>query len=100
MKLRHVNGLQRTYVSMKSAGKTQAEVPELNPKPMAALFPLHEWKKKEERRSYRLPDSLCNGVVKPLMLVVALVHALPIVATSAGKIGYSGEPNEVSRDPN
>jgi hypothetical protein len=68
---------------MKSVHEAQAEAPELNPKPMSALFPLYEWKKKEGNRSYRLPDSLCNGAVKPFTIVVPVVHRRLAVATSA-----------------
>jgi hypothetical protein len=47
--LQLTSGFQRSDVDMKSANETQAEAPELNLKPMSALSPLHEWKKKEGR---------------------------------------------------
>lgn len=61
---------------MKSAREAQAEAPELNPKPMSALPLFVNGKRKRE--SYRLPDSLCNGAVKPLTMVV------PVRPSSAG----------------
>lgn len=56
------DGLQFTHMHMKSAQEALAEALELNPTPMSARFPLHEGKEKEGMRSYRLRDSLCNGV--------------------------------------
>jgi hypothetical protein len=50
-----------THVDMKFANEAQAEAPELKPKPMSAISPLHEWNQKEEKRSYRPPDLVCNG---------------------------------------
>jgi hypothetical protein len=99
MESRPINGLQHTHVSTKSANEAQAKAPELNPKSMSALSPLHEWKEKERSRSYRLPDSLCNGAVKPFTIVVAVVNCLLDVAMSARQIGHSGELNTMSRCP-
>jgi hypothetical protein len=48
---------------MKSAHEAQAEAPALNSQSMSALpLSVNEETAKE---SYRLPDSLCNGAVKP-----------------------------------
>lgn len=58
-----INELQYTPVSMKSAREAQAEAPELSPQSMLALPLFVNGKIKKE--SYRLPDSLCNGAVKP-----------------------------------
>ncbi|MBS0181722.1 MAG: hypothetical protein JSS39_04920 [Nitrospira sp.] len=85
-------GFHSTHVYVKSGGEVQVDAPVLNSKPMSALSPFHEWKEEERRRSYRLPDSLCNGAV-------VVIHRLPDVATSVGEIGHSDEPNERSRCP-
>ena len=66
MKSCPVNELQHTHVSMKSVRKAQAEALELNPKPMSSRM---NKKMKEDSESYRLPDSLCNGAVKPFTMV-------------------------------
>ncbi|BFU92209.1 MAG: hypothetical protein NTAFB01_33960 [Nitrospira sp.] len=92
MDSRSAIGLHDIHVYVKSGGEAQADAPVLNPKPMSALSSFHEWKEEERRRSYRLPDSLCNGAV-------VVIHRLPDVATSVGEIGHSGEPNEMSRCP-
>jgi hypothetical protein len=63
MKSRPINELQHTHVSMKSVREAQAEAPALNPQSMLALPLFVRGKNKKE--SYRLPDSLCNGAVKP-----------------------------------
>jgi hypothetical protein len=51
---------------------------------MSALFPLHEWKEKEGNRSYRLPDSLCNGAMKSFTVVMVIISSLSDAAISAG----------------
>lgn len=81
---------------MKSVNEAQAETPELNLNPMSALSPLHEWKKIGRSRSYRLPDSLCNGAVKLFALVAIVVCLVPHVD---GEIRHSDEPNGLSRCP-
>ena len=45
---RSINGLQHILVFVKSAHEAQVEAPELNPKQMSALFPLHEMERKRE----------------------------------------------------
>ena len=64
---------------------------------MSALFPPHEWKKKEGNRSYRLPDSLCNGAVKPITIAVGVVSGRLAITTSAGEIRHSTEPSAEGR---
>lgn len=51
--------------------------------------------REEEWQSYRLPDSLCNGAVKPFTIVIVVVCGLPDVATSTGEVGHS--ENRVSQ---
>ncbi|MGC4096892.1 MAG: hypothetical protein QM706_07225 [Nitrospira sp.] len=58
-----------THVDLQSANEAQAEAPVLNSQPMSALFPRHEQKEEAGKRSYRLPDSLCNGALKPFTIV-------------------------------
>lgn len=42
-------GLHSTHVYVKSGGEAQVDAPVLNPKPMSALSPFHEWKEEEKR---------------------------------------------------
>jgi hypothetical protein len=72
MESRPVIGLYYTPVRKKSSDEAQAQAPDLYLKSMSAFCSLHEEKKNEEKRSYRLPDSLCNGSVK-LFAMVAIV---------------------------
>ena len=71
MNSRSTNGLRDTHVSMKSAREAQADAPQ-STAPRSALFPLHERYRKNGRRSYRLHDSLCNGVCRIMTYVEQL----------------------------
>jgi len=73
------------------ANEAQAKASELNLKPISTLAPLHEWKEKWRKRSYRLRDSLFNGAVKPFTIVMIVLYGLPDVATAAGEIGHRKE---------
>src|SRR5574340_670865 len=74
MDSRQAMGLQYTCLYRKFTTCSTGGTPELNPKPMSAFSPLHdEWTEIEGRRSYRLPDSLCNGAVKLFAIGVIIV---------------------------